>query len=331
MQKKLAVIGECMLEISVGDGRDIAAAINPLNSALSFGGDTLNTALYLSRLGFPVSYITALGDDNLSDWMLEQWRSEGIGCELVAQQAGATPGLYLIETDADGERQFLYWRDKSPARHLLDHPQQATVLFARLMEFKAIYLSGITLGIYSQDARERLFEFLNGYRVAGGIVVFDGNYRPKLWSNQIAAQTAYDRMYRLTDIALPTLEDELALFGDDIEDTVIRRLQECGVREIVLKRGPDGCLIVSDGKRELVGANKVVPIDTTAAGDSFNAGYLAHRLSSRSAADAATSAHNLAALVIQHRGAIIPRTAMGLSVSAPTAKTRPKTHTANGS
>jgi 2-dehydro-3-deoxygluconokinase len=301
MHKKLAVIGG-----------DIAATLNPLNAALSFGGDTLNTALYLSRLGFPVDYVTALGDDNLSQWMLQQWRSEGIGCELVTQEADATPGLYLIETDPRGERTFLYWRDESPARRLFDNPDNAKALFSRLMEFRAIYLTGISLGIYSPYARECLFEFLADFRAAGGTVIFDGNYRPKLWGSEILTRKAYQQMYRLTDIALPTLDDEQALFGEEKSGdyTVIHRLQELGVREIVLKKGAEGCLVVTANNRELVVANKVVPVDTTAAGDSFNAGYLAHRLSGRSAIDAAKNGHKLAALVIQHRGAIIPRTAM---------------------
>lgn len=329
MQKKLAVIGECMLEISIGAG-DFVAATNPMNAALSFGGDTLNTALYTSRLGFPVSYVTALGDDDLSHWMLEQWRSEGIDCRLVVQEPDAAPGLYLIETEPDGERKFLYWRDNSPARRLFDVREQASILFSRLLEFKAIYLSGITLGIYSPDTREALFEFLTHYREAGGMVVFDGNYRPKLWSDKKVTQAAYERMYRLTDIALPTLEDEQALFDDAHDDAVIRRLHELGVSEVVLKKGPEGCVVSCNGDRELITANKVNAVDTTAAGDSFNAGYLAHRLSSRSATDAARSAHNLAALVIQHRGAIIPRSAMGLSPPLPTCKTGHMAHAANG-
>ena len=315
MQKKLAIIGECMLEINLGKSGAATAAANPLNADLSFGGDTLNTALYLSRLGFPVDYVTALGDDKLSDWMLQQWHNEGVGCELVARHPGATPGMYLIETDAQGERTFLYWRDQSPARKLLDNPGNASALFSRLREFKAIYLSGISLAISSPYARECLFTFLMDFRADGGKVIFDGNYRPKLWGSPELTRQAYQKMYRLADIALPTLEDEQALFEGESAEDVIQRLQDLGVSEIVLKNGPEGCEVITEEGRIHVPANKVIPVDTTAAGDSFNAGYLAHRLSGSSAVDAAKSGHNLASLVIQRRGAIIPRSAMGLDTA----------------
>ena len=83
-----------------------------------------------------------------------------------------------------------------------------------------------------------------------------------------------------------------------------------GVAEIVLKMGPQGCLVVSSDTRELVAANKVAVVDTTSAGDSFNAGYLAARLQGKSASAAARAGHRLASVVIQHRGAIIPLSAM---------------------
>ncbi|MFS1522982.1 sugar kinase [Microbulbifer sp. 2304DJ12-6] len=312
MKKKLAVLGECMLEINLGDN-DLSITNNSLDANLFFGGDTLNTALYLSRLGFPVDYVTAVGDDHLSDWMLQQWRNEGIGCNLILRETGATPGLYLIETGPQGERTFLYWRDNSPARRLFDNPSNTKVLFARLMEFKAIYLSGISLGIYSPSTRKCLFEFLVEFRAAGGMVIFDSNYRPTLWGSDLLARQTYLQMYRLTDIALPTLEDEQALFGDADETAVLDRLKNLGIREIVLKKGGDGCVVKTDKHSEFIAANEVVPVDTTAAGDSFNAGYLAHRLSGRPVTNAAKSGHNLAALVIQHRGAIIPRAVMRLS------------------
>ncbi|AMX01242.1 sugar kinase [Microbulbifer thermotolerans] len=309
MGNKLAVLGECMLEINLLSG-DKATNGNRLPAGLSFGGDTLNTALYLARQDFPVEYVTALGDDHLSDWMLAQWQHERIGCALVRRHKDSAPGLYLIETDEHGERRFLYWRDKSPARRLLDNPAEAQALFDQLKTFPALYLSGITLAIFSPYARECLLNFLGDFRRAGGKVIFDGNYRPKLWGAESLTQQAYQRIYRLTDIALPTLEDEQQLFGDSNADAVIDRLQSFGVREIVLKKGAAGCEIVAASGREQVACERVVPVDTTAAGDAFNAGYLARRLSGGTTLESAQNGNRLAAVVIRHKGAIIPVSAM---------------------
>jgi len=307
MNNKVGVIGECMLEMSRASP-DLATASLPMN--LGYGGDTLNAAVYLARKGIAVDYVTALGDDPMSAWMLQQWHSEGVGCDFVKREPGAVPGMYLIETDEQGERSFFYWRDNSPARRLLDDPAAAQHLFERLSKHSMLYLSGITLAIYSESARLRLFELLAEYRQGGGKVVFDGNYRPGLWQHSDAIRPAYEAMYGLTDIALPTIEDEQAIFGDADQEAVIQRLRLHGVKEIGLKLGESGCLVASPDVMELVAAKKVAVVDTTSAGDSFNAGYLAARLTGRSASDSASAGHALASVVIQHRGAIIPASAM---------------------
>ena len=303
MADKVALIGECMLELT-RQAADQAGGILPMN--LSYGGDTLNSSVYLARQGVAVDYVTALGDDPMSAWMVAQWREQGVGCDFIDYQPNAVPGMYLVETDRSGERSFYYWRDNAPARRLFDDPARTDRLFAQLADHACIGLSGISLAIQSESSRQRLFAKLAEYRNAGGKVVFDSNYRPKLWPSELVTRQCYEAMYRLTDIALPTFEDEQQVFGDVDHDSVIERLRSWGVGEIALKLGPQGCLAVTGDTRELVAANKVDVVDTTSAGDSFNAGYLAARLRDQCASDAAKAGHRLASVVIQHRGAIIP-------------------------
>lgn len=307
MPKNIAVIGECMLEVSRLP-QDSAAGALP--AALSYGGDTLNTSVYLARLGTTVDYVTALGDDNMSAWMIDQWKAEHVGCHLVQRHAGSVPGLYMIEVDEHGERSFLYWRKDSPATKLFDDLEGAEHLFSLLSSFSCIYFSGITLALYKAPALERLFAFLKGYRATGGKVFFDGNYRPKLWTSRAEAEEVYREIYSLTDIALPTIEDEQMVFGNETPDAIIDRIQGWGVDEVVLKMGGKGCLVSTAEARELIESNKVKVVDTTSAGDSFNAGYLASRMSGSDASEAARDGHKLASVVIQHRGAIIPSEAM---------------------
>jgi 2-dehydro-3-deoxygluconokinase len=307
MAQQIAIIGECMLELTRQPSAESGRSL-PMN--LSYGGDTLNCALYLARQGIAVDYVTALGDDPMSSWMVEQWRGEGIGCELIEYQPDSVPGLYLIETDDEGERSFYYWRNSAPARRLLDDAAIAKQLFKRLADHPWLCLSGISLAIYSEASRQRLFELLAVYRKRGGKVAFDSNYRPKLWPAIEATRKAYESMYRLTDLALPTIEDEHEVFGDADQNIIIERLQSWGVQEIALKMGEHGCLVVSDGERELVASEKVSVVDTTSAGDSFNAGYLAARLKDQPGVAAASAGHRLASVVIQHQGAIIPLSAM---------------------
>jgi 2-dehydro-3-deoxygluconokinase len=297
---RVASIGECMVELS--QHRDGLFA-------RGFGGDTLNTALYLSRLGVATSYVTALGDDGLSEAMLASWRDEGIATDEVMRVSGRLPGLYMIERDARGERSFLYWRDRAPAREFFDRVDDAAL--ERLARFDWLYFSGISLSLYGDSGRMRLGELLAAARRNGGKIAFDGNYRPRGWHDSATARRAFADILPLVDLALPTLEDEQALFADADAQSCIARLRDAGIGEIVVKRGGLGCLIFAEGDCAEVSPPKVVqPVDTTAAGDSFNAAYIAARLRGAPAVAAARAGHRLAGAVIMSPGAVIPREAM---------------------
>jgi 2-dehydro-3-deoxygluconokinase len=304
MSVTIAAIGECMLELSKSDDSLSDAFARP--TKLAFGGDTLNTCIYLARLGLSPRYVTVLGDDPLSGWMADCWRHEGIDCSHVRSASGELPGLYFIDTDDDGERSFFYWRDRAPVKRLFDNPSDASDLFAALGNMSMLYLSGITLAVLTEASRERLLEWLPRYRQGGGQVAFDNNFRPKHWRSLEEAKETYKRMYALTDLALPTLEDEVALFGDMSADDLIGELRSLGIKEIALKQGEEGCRVAASGIDEHVPVIETEVIDTTSAGDSFNAGYLAGRARGMGQVDAAIIGSKLASLVIQHRGAIIP-------------------------
>lgn len=293
-----------MLELSRSDGSDIPLGGFP--TTLAFGGDTLNTSIYMARLGLQPRYITALGVDPLSDWLAKNWEAEGVDCSSVRRLSGELPGLYFIDTDNDGERSFFYWRDRAPVKRLLDDPVVADTLLANLMSSSYVYLSGITLAVFTERSRRALLDWLPSYRSAGGKVVFDNNYRPRLWPSISDARDAYNEIYTLTDVALPTLDDECLLFGDMSSDDLVDRLKGVGVTEIALKQGELGCRVIGPEQDAHVLAVPTSVVDTTSAGDSFNAGYLASRIRGRSQTDAAALGCKLASLVIQHRGAIIP-------------------------
>jgi 2-dehydro-3-deoxygluconokinase len=268
-----------------------------------YGGDTLNTAVYLARLGIAVDYVTALGDDDWSGEMLTHWQAEGIGTERVRRLPGRLPGLYIIQTDPRGERRFLYWRDSAAAKSLFDHLDPAA-----LLGFDALYLSGITLSIYNDDSRALLFAALIDARTRGTKIVFDTNFRPRGWPDRALARALYDRMYELADIILASTED-LGLLDPDAGEAALLRHAEAA--EIVLKLEQPSCRVIHSGTEQVVPAPAVDRVvDTTAAGDSFAAAYLASRLRGDAPALAARAGHGLAGLVVGHPGAIMPLAAM---------------------
>ena len=295
---RIAVIGECMLELS-------AAGDNGLKQ-LAYGGDTLNTSMYMAKAGCKVDYVSALGDDPHSAMMIDAWQRAGINCQLVVRKPGRLPGLYMIETDQHGERSFYYWRDQAPARELFDNADEADGLFAALLNFPLLYLSGVTLSLYSATALKRLLSFLSRYRAAGGLVAFDSNFRPQRWPDLNDAQQIFCDVYRQTDIALPTLDDEQLLFSVVNSEQLAAQLAAFGVSEIVIKRGAKGCDCYTDDEHCWQPAISVANIvDTTGAGDSFNAGYLSARMQGLSVAQAAQRGHHYASQVVGQCGAIV--------------------------
>lgn len=303
------VIGECMIELQRAHGEGAAQAMD-----YRFGGDTLNAAVYLARLAdasrHRIAYVTALGTDGLSDDMAASWQAEGIDTSCVQRLADKLPGMYLIETDADGERRFHYWRSDSAARHWLRGPQAPSIL-AQLAQAPHVYLSGISLAILSPADRDLLLATLAQCKANGGQIVFDNNYRPRLWEGAQVAAEVYHRVLQLSSLALLTLDDEEALYGPASVEQVIARTSALGVAEIVLKRGGQPCIVWRDGEAREVAAPPVEKVvDTTAAGDSFGAAYFAARLAGKPPVDAALAGHRLAGCVIGQRGAIIARALM---------------------
>ncbi|MGB9110089.1 MAG: sugar kinase [Telluria sp.] len=299
-------IGECMIELQRSAGAP--------GMDYRFGGDTLNAAVYMARLLDPaqvrVAYVTGLGVDGMSDEMLASWEREGIDTRCVQRLPDRLPGIYMIETDPDGERRFHYWRKDSAARHWLDAPEAGKVL-VQLAAARMVYLSGISLAILSPADRELLIAAQAQCRAGGGSVVFDNNYRPRLWESAQAAAEVYRRVLAQSDIALLTLDDEHALYGPQTAREVVERTRGYGVQEVVVKCGADACLVWAEGQlHEVAPAPVADVVDTTAAGDSFGAAYMAARLSGQDPAGAARAGHRLAGTVIRHRGAIIPREAM---------------------
>jgi 2-dehydro-3-deoxygluconokinase len=298
---RIAAIGESMIELTHRDETTLA---------LGFAGDTFNTATYLARLGgedLQVDFLTRVGTDSYSEQMVARMASEGIGTSLIERVEGATPGLYLVRTDGTGERSFTYHRSSSPARELFG-PAQSTELDEALTYYDVLYLSAITLQILSRDARARLWKVLDALRKRGGLVVFDTNYRPAGWSSRSGAASAIEAALRRTDLALPTFDDERRLFGDSDPAACAHRITALGVAEVVVKNGANGCFVYAEGRGQIVPVEPVNDVaDTTGAGDSFNAGYLAARLLGESPFSAASSGHRLAAEVIRWPGAITPQ------------------------
>jgi 2-dehydro-3-deoxygluconokinase len=296
---RVASIGECMIELKHAAGGLFSRG---------FGGDTLNTAVYLARLGIDVDYITALGNDSLSDEMIAGWESEGVGTSRVARLSGKLPGIYMIETDEKGERRFFHWRESAAARSLMDLPETDDILNS-LATYDVVYLSAITLSIYSAQGRAKLIDALHRARKHGARIAFDTNFRVRGWPDPDVARAVFDQAFAASDIVLASTEDLLPLYPCESDEKLMERVR-CG--EAVLKRLVPASIVRFEGVSQEVRAEPVAQpvVDTTAAGDSFSAAYICARLAGAAPVEAARAGHRLAGIVVCYPGAIIPRSAM---------------------
>lgn len=303
MGRKLFLsVGECMLEMASLGGGDFR---------LGFAGDTLNAAWY-ARAGLPretweVAYFTRLGTDPHSERMKAFFAANGIGTRFVSADPERRPGLYLIET-VDGERSFAYWRAESAARRLADDRAALEEAFAAA---DIVYFSGVTLAILAPDRRGVFLDCAAAARAAGKLTAFDSNIRPRLWESADAMKACIMRATATARIVLPSFDDEAAVFGDASLDACAERYRAAGGGTVVVKNGGGPMLALGgEGVLRFDGFERLKPVDTTGAGDSFNGGFLAALAAGADLREAVERGHRVSAQVILHRGALVPMEAV---------------------
>lgn len=293
----IVIFGEAMLEYHSGGS----------SGGLRYGGDTLNTAIHLARMGHDVAYVTAVGSDPISDALVSAWAAEGIDTRFVLRHPDRNPGIYAIHVDDTGERSFLYWREHSAARAMFALPGMADAL-AHAATCDFIYFSLITLAILPIEARQTLLAAASAMRVAGGEVAYDSNFRMRLWpSLEAAGQSSHDAI-ACASIGLPTNSDECEIAGTALtEQAIAKNWLDLGCTEVVVKAGERGCLLArASAEFRVIPVNRLIMVDASGAGDAFNAGYLSARIEGLDPEQAAARGQRLAGWVIRRHGAVPP-------------------------
>lgn len=297
MSRTVLTIGECMVEMAP---REDGAYMR------NFAGDTFNTAWYLRRMlaaGDSVDYCSAIGSDGISDAMFAFIRDAGIGTDHLRRLTDATVGLYMIEL-ANGERSFSYWRGQSAAKRLAE---DRGFLERAVAGRDLILFSGITLAILPPEGRQTLLDLLEKARAAGRTVAFDPNMRARLWPDRESMCAAVTAAAGVADIVLPSFDEDGPSFSDADPEATIARYRAAGATTVVVKNGA-GRIHAFDKKGGMVQFDPVpvdAVVDTTAAGDSFNAGFLSAWLYGAPMAQALARGAAVSAQVIGKRGALV--------------------------
>lgn len=299
---RIVMIGECMLELTdVGSGQ----------VSLNYAGDVLNTAVHLAGLGFSSSFITAIGVDPYSNMMINSWAERGVDTSHVLRHPERLPGLYAVQRLPNGDRDFLYWRGESAARAMCSTPEWERCA-GYACGASVFYFTGITLAILTPESRCQILSIAETVIKSGGFVIFDPNFRQRLWPNIEDARSWMERAARHANLVLPTDADDYELWSHTTKSNSTNKWFEFGVQHVVLKRGnqgaswetPDGTCLRSPA------VEPARIIDTTGAGDAFNAGLIAAMLLGRSCEEALHHANTVAAATLSYHGALPARAAL---------------------
>lgn len=290
---KTFIFGEAMLEYHSHGG-----------AGLRYGGDTLNTAIHMARMGCEVAYVTAVGTDPISDALVAAWGAEGIDIAHVHRHPERSPGIYAIHLDDAGERSFLYWRERSAAREMFDLPGMHATL-DQASDCELVYFSLISLAVVDDRGRSALLDMSHARKAAGRAVAYDSNYRPLLWPTRAEAQAASMAAVSAATLGLPTSIDERQLFGhSETALEIADRWRSLGCDEVIVKAGEQGCFFVGPSQETAFPAQMVQVVDSSGAGDAFNAGFLQARLGGAELSEAVGAAQAIARETLGHLGAI---------------------------
>ncbi len=269
------------------------------------GGDTFNTAVMLSRAGIATGFATRLSSDPFSLEIIALAECEKLDTQMMFCDGASLPGLYMIKNDRGGEREFFYWRDSSSARSFFENMSMVGRFTEIVRNSEWLYLSGITTAVMAQNFEEHFIAAIQSVKAAGVKIAFDPNYRPALWADKNSALHWHELMLGYSDMVLPTLVDEQTLWGARHPQDVIERCASAGVQSVVVKCAGATAVAWKEGETaERSSAYRGPVVDTTGAGDAFNAGFLAESLNKASLSDCLDRAHQVASQVLSVRGAL---------------------------
>jgi 2-dehydro-3-deoxygluconokinase len=265
---QIVALGETMLSlVATGSLAETSTLL------VTHGGAESNTCVGLARLGLTAEWVGRLGTDTVGERVLTALASEGVVLEHVRRDAERPTGIMLRDTTGT----VRYDRAGSAAsRTSPEDLDDAPVAGAA-----AVLVTGVTalIGAEPQRAAVALLERASGLRVV------DPHVRLGLWGSERAVELV-SPLVRLADLVLGGPAELAALVGPGEPRDLAGRCRDLGPREVVVKLAREGAGAMDAAGRWFEHAGTPVPnVDPVGAGDAFNAGYLAARLSGRTPAE----------------------------------------------
>ena len=296
MEQKIdiAIIGECLIELSANGSLADTSTLNKY-----FGGDTVTTAVAIARLGGSVSYLTKVGNDGFSDFIISSLQKEKIDTSLIKTNEEQN-GMYIVSHTLEN-KEVLYYKRKTAATKLsIEDLNENTI-----KKLKMIYSTGVVQSL-SASSRELIRESFKLAKANDVLTAYDPNYT-SCFMNSTDTKEYFEEIIDFTDIIFLSLKNDAAkLYEVESIDKVINYFWDKGVKIVVVKSHIDnGYYTGYNGDISFTDFyNTQKAIDTTASGDVFNGGFLYALNNGYTPNDATKFAAVVSGLQTQNYGAI---------------------------
>ena len=290
----IAIIGECLIELSANGSLADTSTLNKF-----FGGDTVSTAVAIARLGGNVTYLTKVGNDGFSEFIISSLQKENIDTSLIKTNDEQN-GMYIVSQTQDS-KEVLYYKRKTAATKLsIEDITEDTI-----KKLKLIYSTGVVQSL-SASSRELVKESFRIAKENDVLTAYDPNYT-SCFMNSEDTKEYFEEIIGLTDIVFLSLKnDAVKLYEIESIDKAMNYFWDKGVKIVVIKSHIDnGYYTGYNGEisfTEFYNSQKA--IDTTASGDVFNGGFLYAITNGYTPGGAAKFASVVSGLQTQNYGAI---------------------------
>ncbi len=291
----ILTVGEPMV-MFVADKVGSLDEINHFTKYLA--GSEVNVCIGLVRLGHRVSYLTKLGDDPFGTYIKNYLLKEDIQTDQVTIDDRYPTGFQLKSKVAEGDPEVVYFRKGSAASHL--NPTDVSEI--RMAQFDHLHLTGIPPAL-SLECRETIQLLLSEAKALGIPITFDPNLRPNLWSTQEEMVETINTLAFQCDIVLPGVEEGLILTGSSDPEHICDYYLKQGVKQVIVKLGPEGAFVKSaDGSLVVPGFKVDKVVDTVGAGDGFAVGFIDGYIAGKGTEQSVCQANAIGAIQVTTQG-----------------------------
>ena len=292
--EKIVTLGEILVEIMAtkrGQGfRTPGYFVGPYPSGAP--------AIFIDQvahLNYPCGIISCVGDDDFGHLNIDRLKKDGVDVSAIKVISESTTGSAFVTYKVNGERDFIFNITNSACAQI-----SLTAAGEKLLqECSHFHIMGSSL--FSSSIVESVRMAVNSVKNRGGTISFDPNIRKEILNMEGMRETL-DDILRNTDIFLPSGQEIAHLTDADNEDDAIEEILGLGVREIVLKRGSEGCSYYDRTQRLSMPAYVAEEIDPTGAGDCFGGTFVTCRLMDMPVADALRYANASGAIAVSRKG-----------------------------